>query len=924
MGKPRLRNKRKEYKELSKRLAGYMMQVRMIYDRLNERAASIVESVGYDGAVEFSFADYPETKRDLQLLQGQFVDDMQSLIYSGTSAEWKRSNLLQDLVANKALKYYRAQVAGKKFKHYYQTNSDQLNAFQRRTERGLNLSGKLWNQSQIYKDSLEATISTAIEKGMSAVTLSKRISKYLNDWPSLQADYQEKFGKATNCYDCEYRSIRLARNEINIAYRTAEQLRWKQFDFILGYKIKLSGSHPRYDICDDLAGDYPKDFKFVGWHPNCYLPNALVLTDNGWKYIKEVSDSDKVLSLKPETRELEYVGIVARQSFQYQGEIVHFRNRSLDCAVTQDHRMVYLNKSDGRIKYKSASEFNKNNGGFYRGCEYQAEDIGSIDINGEVIQFDLFCEFMGYWLSDGSLMHNHQVVISQQKGEPAYDGILRCISGLGYKPYVCKDVIVFNDSKLNSYLKQFGTCNKKFIPKEIICSSTRQISIFLNAFVKCDGHTRKPKSFVGSHGNVFKGVNEEREFFTTSERLYAGLCELLLKIGKRPSVSVRAPSVTTKRDGSIIKGNYYLYIIRECNSVTAMFFTKTTERYEGMVYDLTLERNHIMYIQQNGKCYWGSNCLCYTVPIVMSEDEYWSDDRENSPNKIVNPPDNFNKWVYDNSQRMHKAESRGTLPYWIRDNYGLVEKSAQSYKEKFIASKPFVMTNELSKVLETRNIYINNASVYNQSAMSGFDIDHFDNFMELVGDRNKIYWKRKEIRVFQNGGGTLIYDGEYIDKNGNKQNPYLSRMFRIEDEKKVVYHDVFNLPVELQGKGISKFVFKELFKNYESMGIERVEVLANMDVGGYCWGRYGFSAKASEIKDLAQRRFSDGTIGQKDYDEIFEILNKSGQNIRMNKIANLECGKTFLLGDKVKWRGFIDLHDKQQMEYLHDYIGLTK
>ena len=269
MGKPRLPNKRKEYKRLSKRLAGYMMQVRMIYDRLNERAASIVESVGYDGSVEFSFADYPETKRDLQLLQRQFVGDMQSLIYSGTSAEWKKSNLLQDLVANKALKYYRAQVAGKKFKHYYQTNSDQLKAFQRRTERGLNLSAKLWNQSQVYKDSLEATISTAIEKGMSAVTLSKRISKYLNDWPSLQADYQEKFGKATNCYDCEYRSIRLARNEINIAYRTAEQLRWQQFDFILGYKIKLSGSHPRYDICDDLAGDYPKDFKFVGWHPNC-------------------------------------------------------------------------------------------------------------------------------------------------------------------------------------------------------------------------------------------------------------------------------------------------------------------------------------------------------------------------------------------------------------------------------------------------------------------------------------------------------------------------------------------------------------------------------------------------------------------------------------------------------------------------------
>lgn len=584
MGKPRLRNKRKEYKELSKRLAGYMMQVRMIYDRLNEMAASIVESVGYDGAVGFSFADYPETKRDLQLLQGQFVDDMQSLIYSGTSAEWKRSNLLQDLVANKALKYYRAQVAGKKLKHYYQTNSDQLKAFQRRTENGLNLSAKLWNQSQVYKDSLEATISTAIEKGMSAVTLSKRISKYLNDWPSLQADYQEKFGKATNCYDCEYRSIRLARNEINIAYRTAEQLRWQQFDFILGYKIKLSGSHPRYDICDDLAGNYPKDFKFVGWHPNC---------------------------------------------------------------------------------------------------------------------------------------------------------------------------------------------------------------------------------------------------------------------------------------------------------------------------------------------------LCYTVPIVMSEDEYWSENRENSPNMVTAPPENFGKWVSENSERIDEARSRGTLPYWVMDNREFVKLSALAYKESLKPS-PFIITDETVNKLAARNINISRVEIYNESTISGFDIDRFDSFMENVGDENKIFWKSKRITIFPNGNANLTYDGEYIDIKGNKQNPYLSRMFRMEDDKKVVYHDVFNLPSELQGKGLSKSVFRELFKSYESMGIDRVEVLANMDVGGYCWGRYGFSAKTSEIKDLVQRRFSEGVISQNDFEDVSEILKMSGPNIRMNEIANLKCGKALLLSNKVKWRGFIDLHDKHQMDYLHDYIGLKK
>lgn len=580
MGKPRLRNKRKEYKELSKRLAGYMMQVRVIYDRLNERAASIVESVGYDGSVEFSFVDYPETKRDLQLLQRQFVDDMQSLIYSGTSAEWKRSNLLQDLVANKALKYYRAQVAGKKFKHYYQTNSDQLKAFQRRTERGLNLSAKLWNQSQVYKDSLEATISTAIEKGMSAVTLSKRISKYLNDWPLLQADYQEKFGKATNCYDCEYRSIRLARNEINIAYRTAEQLRWQQFDFILGYKIKLSGSHPRYDICDDLVGVYPKDFKFVGWHPNC---------------------------------------------------------------------------------------------------------------------------------------------------------------------------------------------------------------------------------------------------------------------------------------------------------------------------------------------------LCYTVPIVMSEEEYWSDSRENSPNLVTAPPKNFGKWVSKNSERIEESRKKGTLPYWIKENPVLVEKAAISYKEKLKQNNQFFITDDIVEELHKTNWSRFDTDKYNNSALQGFNMQRFDKLMEEIGDEYQIFWSGKYVSFYKNDNVTFTYkglvDGEDVE---------LVRSFRYDGNNKIVSHDIFELPDVLQGKGISKRIFKELFSEYESIEIDRVEVLANMDVGGYCWGRYGFSAKTSEIKDLVQRRFSEGEISQNDFEDVSEILKMSGPNIRMNEIANLKCGKALLLSNKVKWRGFIDLHDKYQMDYLRDYIGLIK
>lgn len=924
MGKPRLPNQKKAYKELSKRLAGYMMRVRSIYDRFNEKAAAIVESVGYDGSVEFSFSDYPEVKRDLQLLQKQFVGELQTLIYSGTSSEWKNSNTFQDAVADKALKYYRAQVHGDRFKHYYRDNGDQLKAFLQRKENGLNLSSKLWNQSDNYKESLEATISTAIEKGMSATALSKKLSRYLNDWPSLQADYQEKYGKATNIHDCEYRSLRLARNEISMAYRSAEQARWQQFDFILGYKIKISDSHPRYDICDDLAGDYPKDFKFRGWHPNCYSDDTQVLTNHGWRLFKDVRWEDVIFSLNPSTHNVEWVGIDDMQEYESNGKMYHFFNKSLDCLVTPEHRMVYLNKSDGRIKYCLAKDYTKGKGAFYRGCEYIADDIDTIEIGEKKYPFDLFCEFMGYYLSDGSIQHKTGIIISQKDGQPYKYMIVDCIKNMGFAPRMKEDTIEFYNVPLNRYLTQFGIARKKFIPTIIKNASKKQIQIFLDAFIKCDGYTRKTrKSFVGSHGNIFVPKLEEKMYFTTSPQMASDLSELILKVGKRPSFRVQKPTDARKKDGTIIHGNFECWIISECKSLTSTVFEKKEVSYKGKVYDLTLKKNHIMYVRRNGKCFWGSNCLCYTVPIVMSEDEYWSENRENSPNMVTAPPENFGKWVSENSERIDEARSRGTLPYWVMDNREFVKLSALAYKESLKPS-PFIMTDETVNKLAARNINISRVEIYNESTISGFDIDRFDSFMENVGDENKIFWKSKRITIFPNGNANLTYDGEYIDSKGNKQNPYLSRMFRMEDDKKIVYHDVFNLPSELQGKGLSKSVFRELFKSYESMGIDRVEVLANMDVGGYCWGRYGFSAKTSEIKDLVQRRFSEGVISQNDFEYVSEILKMSGPNIRMNEIANLKCGKALLLSNKVKWRGFIDLHDKHQMDYLHDYIGLRK
>lgn len=667
-------NQRGRYNALNIRLAKYVALVQAVYDMLNQQAANIAMMTGYDGSKEFHFSDFPQVREAVQRLQQDYVQSMHAIIYRGTSDEWKQSNLVQDLLADKILGKYSSKSLGRKHEVYYQTNSDALKAFQQRKDNGMGLSQRIWNISGNYKEELEYSISTAIQKGTSAVQLSKKLSKYLNDFPSLKKDYKDKYGKAVDCHDCEYRSIRLARSEINMAYRTAEQLRWMQMDFVLGKEIKLSKGHKErdFDICDELAGRYPKDFDWKGWHSNCYLPNAQVLTNHGWKYIKDVLPTDLVLSLNPHTRNVEYVGLTAKQAFEYNGKIVHFYNRGLDCAVTANHRIVFMGKGSGRIRYTSAKEFRKTIGGFYRGCEYEAPERAFININGEEIKFDLFCEFMAYWLSDGSLQHYNNICIAQKVGEPAYDSILRCLSDMGYHAWFGKDCICFSNKNINEYLRQFGKCNNKFIPTEILNASKRQIQIFLDAYVKCDGYMRQPHSFIGNHGNVFKSMKSEKMYFTTSPQLCGDLCELILKAGLRPSISVQKPSShVVKKDGKEIKGNYDCYVIRVCHSLTSTVFDKKIEEYNGMVYDLTLESNHIMYIQQNGKCYWGSNCTCYEIPILKTEEEFWHDEDTppiNQTKPVTEFPSGFNEYMEGHLDKISISNQKGTLSYWLRDN----------------------------------------------------------------------------------------------------------------------------------------------------------------------------------------------------------------------------------------------------------------
>lgn len=271
-------NQKKEYSTLFRRIEKFASLIDNIFTLANKEAVRIVLSTGYDGSDVFNFSDYPETAAALQELKKSVSSDVRKIIVNGIRASWdycngNLDNLVTDVLGGAA--------QNNQFKHYFDNNGKALDAFIKRKRKGLNLSNRVWNITEDYISNLENAVSVSLEKGLSAAELSRSVRDYLVNPDKLFRRVRENgklklsknaraYHPGAGVYKSSYKNaMRLARSEINMSYRYAEYTRYQQLDFIVGFEVKRSGRVFDCPVCEALAGKYPKDFKFTGWHPQC-------------------------------------------------------------------------------------------------------------------------------------------------------------------------------------------------------------------------------------------------------------------------------------------------------------------------------------------------------------------------------------------------------------------------------------------------------------------------------------------------------------------------------------------------------------------------------------------------------------------------------------------------------------------------------
>lgn len=298
-----------------KRTEAYAERVRLLFAQtVNEILALNKSMPQLDEGEMFSFAgESMKRQKEVERLLRQLHSVTTMAIKKGIRLEWSQANDECDKLVKSC--FGKRALSSPEFAAWTQRNSAAMNTFIARSENGLNLSQRVWKSVEQLRDEMEVAITVSVGEGESAASMSRKVRQYLNDpdlmfrrfrykdpesgewrrkWKKRIKDpatgkvkwidydkrtYQDQWTGRGYYKSSAQNAMRVARTETNIAYRRADNERWQQMDFVLGQRVNLSRSHPKKDICDKLAGDYPVDFVFDGWHPQCFCFVTPILMD---------------------------------------------------------------------------------------------------------------------------------------------------------------------------------------------------------------------------------------------------------------------------------------------------------------------------------------------------------------------------------------------------------------------------------------------------------------------------------------------------------------------------------------------------------------------------------------------------------------------------------------------------------------------
>jgi len=351
----------------------------------------------------------------------------------------------------------------------------------------------------------------------------------------------------------------------------------------------------------------------------CYDEKTEILTQDGWKFFKQLTKEDEIFTLT-ETNKIEEHKPVKLFEYDYEGDMFQFSTRSIDLLVTPNHQMVVDQIGSGIRKFVEAKDFDSNNQripkkGIWLGKESQWFFLPRIEFTkygneGKTsykvlkdtlkIKMDEWLKFFGFWIAEGSADNEK---IAQNRGYRTFITQVNEIKGKEIETVLNR--LPFNYTKENNnyvicnkqlwiFLHQFGKKYDKFIPKEIKVLSKRQLKILFDWMVKGDGHVRKTTGQIN--------------YWTSSKRLADDLQEIILKLGWLGTITLEKGGEAEIKGRKIKSNDIYTLGVQKAIHYRLRKNNIKVVSYKGKVYCCEVE-NHTVFVRRNGRVTWCGNSI---------------------------------------------------------------------------------------------------------------------------------------------------------------------------------------------------------------------------------------------------------------------------------------------------------------------------
>jgi len=373
----------------------------------------------------------------------------------------------------------------------------------------------------------------------------------------------------------------------------------------------------------------------------CYDDLTEVLTRDGWTLFKDLTDNDEVATRQLDDPHIIYAKPTAYTAYPYEGSMYCLEQRRIDLCVTPNHRMVTSYKRrDGteNIRFEEAKNILGKYNRYHLTSEWDGEEQETFTLPGYhwlgesepptadiELPMDDWLDFLGWYLAEGTVdgawrkrapnrIYINQKIGSNSEEVNAVFEKIAAVLGCTHSVYLFKDrdqeAHYLFCTQLAIYLAQLGNSLTKYIPRQLLQLSKRQLGILFNAMMSGDGTWMDRDRQYG-------------RYYTSSRQLADDVQEIAIKLGLSANIS------HLDRTNGIGWTQAKEYRVNLTKTTVFQVNQQTddpndwVEDYAGMVYCCEVPGDGIIMVRRNGKPIWCGNSKVHDSHNIMFCCKVW-------------------------------------------------------------------------------------------------------------------------------------------------------------------------------------------------------------------------------------------------------------------------------------------------------------